>query len=192
MRFTTTIVALFLALSATANAEVKAEGAYVGASVGVAKYSASGEIDGLGTDGKEGVAGLFGGYKFMRHLAIEGRYVDLGKNTLKDDGAGVGNADFSVVTLNIVGLLPLGDSNWELMGQVGAGYGYYTFEFYDDGQLLKGNQITPSIGIGARWTPTPKITLQISADRYKFSAKEDGGKISNKFGVAQFGAQYNF
>ncbi len=192
MRFTATIVALFLTLSATANAEIKEQGAYVGASLGAVSYNQNGDdLGDIETDGKEAAYGLYGGYKFMRHFALEGRYTNLGDHKLKSGDTEVGSSDFSVISLNLIGLLPLGDSDWELMAQAGLGFGSYSFEVNNAGRVT-GDEPTGTIGAGVRWTPAPKITLQFSADTYRFSAKENDESIKNKFAVAQFAAQYNF
>ncbi len=109
-----TIVALLLVLSATANAEIKEKGAYVGASLGAVSYNQNGDdLGDIETDGKEAAYGLYGGYKFMRHFALEGRYTNLGDHKLKSGDTEVGSSDFSVISLNLIGLLPLGDSDWD-------------------------------------------------------------------------------
>jgi len=195
MKYSSAFIALALALglAGTATAEIKEKSGYVGASLGYAGYDKGG-FDGYGKD-KDGVSyGIFGGYRFNKYFALEGRYTYLGKYDLVAPGINgeKTEATYSIVSANAVGLLPLGDSNWELMGQAGIGNGRYKFS---GGESANGRDVAYTLGVGVRWHIVPAFTVQLAADAYKFHVNDDGlpeSKFSTEFGVIQLAGQWNF
>ena len=117
------IVAMLTAGIASA-VEVKEKGAYIGGAIGVTEVDQDSldavERLGANVDKKDTGVQLWGGYKFLKWFAVEGRYSYLGEYTASNPGAGV-KEDAAALTANAVFILPLGGSGWELYGQVGLG-----------------------------------------------------------------------
>jgi len=191
MRLLAASVALLIAITGTANAASPEKGGYVGLNLGVLAYD-PGNLPETGktTDDTDYTYGVYGGFKFNRYFALEGRIVSLGEHKYAEDREEI-NADFSAITINAVGFIPLGQSNFDLMGQVGVGSGHYKFKFLD-GNSYSGNEGTYTFGIGARWAIIPALTVQATLDAYGFSSNENDTKVDNKFGAANIGVQWNF
>ena len=58
--------------------ESKARGGYVGAAFGMSVFDDGGAFAGLVVDDQDTSMQIHGGYKIMKHFAVEARYVDLG------------------------------------------------------------------------------------------------------------------
>jgi len=192
MKLAGIFIALTLALTGVANAEIKEKGGYIGGSLGYGGYK-DGNFDGYAKDRDAVYYGIYGGYKFMKYFALEGRITNMGEYDLQEPGDGPeSKIRYDALTINGVGILPLGSSNWELMGQLGIGNGRYkvTGEEYADG-----NETIYSIGAGVRWTPTPGFTTQFSLDGYKIRLREGTlpeESFSTKLGEARLAFQWNF
>ena len=99
-----------LALSSAAFAEPSKErGAYLGAGFAGTTFDDDGAFAGLNFDDSDSGFALFGGYKFLKYLAVEGRYNNFGTFTL--EGAGV---DVTSLSVHAVGIIPFGTSGWVL------------------------------------------------------------------------------
>jgi len=195
MKISSVLIALAVALSlsSTANAEIKEKSGYVGASIGYAGMDKGG-FDGYGKDKNSTSYGIYGGYRFNKYFALEGRYTSLGQYDLVEPGINGAKteAEYSAITANAIGLFPLGGSNWELMGQIGLGNGRYKFS---GGENANGRDVVYTIGVGARWHIKPAFTVQLGLDGYKFHVNDDGlpeAKFSTNVGVVQLAGQWNF
>jgi len=181
-----------VALTGVANADIKEKGGYVGASIGYAGYDKGG-FEGYYKDKDSGSFGIYGGYKFNRYFALEGRLLNLGKYKVQEPGEGpTSDISYSIISGHLVGLLPLGESNWELMAQAGLGSGRYKVTGEES---ANGRDTAYSLGVGVRWTPTPAFTMQLSADGYTFRVREDSlpeETFKTNIGVIQFAGQWNF
>jgi hypothetical protein len=97
---------IFLAVSGVAFAEpAKDRGAYLGAGFAGTTFDDGGAFAGLDFDDSDSGSGIFGGYKFFKHMAVEARYNDFGTFTL--EGFGV---DVSSLSIHAVGIIPFGNS----------------------------------------------------------------------------------
>ena len=84
-----------LAISGVAFAEpAKESGAYLGAGFAGTTFDDGGAFAGLDFDDSDSGLAIFGGYKFLKHLAVEARYNDFGAFTL--EGFGVEVSSLSV------------------------------------------------------------------------------------------------
>lgn len=190
MKLRLTALAALLAIAGTAQADIKDNGWYIGGSLGSTsssiKIKEEGEEDIKLDDDTDVLYGIYGGYKFMRHFALEGRLLALGKYKEKESGL---SSETGVITINAVGLIPLGSSNWELMGQVGIGYSSNELKFEGE----KEKEPLGTIGVGVRWTPAPAFTLQLAADYYSpKDAKEDGVTLESSITALALSGQFNF
>jgi len=186
MKLQLLIISLLLTVSGLAQAEIKDRGAYVGASLGTTKSTV--KVDGEKfDDDKDALYGIYGGYKFMRNFALEGRLLSLG--TYKDKATG-DKSETGALTVNALGLIPLGAS-FELMGQVGLGYS--SNEVTVGGSKDKAKEPLGTIGVGARWTPAPAFTLQLALDYYGIKDGDaDGDKVKNSTTALALSGQFNF
>lgn len=131
----------------------RAEGAYVGGSLGQGRWmdSAAG-VQGGRTDlsGK-----VYGGYQFNPHFALEAGGVALGESN-KADGSIKGDAVF----VDAVGSLPL-TPKWSALGRVGVLRGKVDTSTGND----HGNGI--KVGLGGQYALTQKTALVGEWERYK-------------------------
>lgn len=194
------IVAMLTAGIASA-VEVKEKGAYIGGAYGVTEVDDDNLSDlvnfGFSVDKKDTGYQLWGGYKFLKWFAVEGRYSYLGEYTATAAGAGV-KEDAAALTANAVFILPLGGSGWELYGQVGLGVLSYDISYIGAGAPPgeDGTETAGSAGLGVRWTPAPPVTISLGFDAW--SAEIDRTQVlpvdSKDFsvGMTRLGVQYNF
>jgi OOP family OmpA-OmpF porin len=183
------IVAMLTAGIASA-VEVKEKGAYIGGAIGVTEVDDDNLSDlvnfGFSVDKKDTGYQLWGGYKFLKWFAVEGRYSYLGEYTATEGGIGV-KEDAAALTANAVFILPLGGSSWELYGQVGLGV--LSYETSQTGFAdTDGTETVGSAGLGVRWTPAPPVTISLGVDAW--SAEVNSSDIS--VGMTRLGLQYNF
>jgi hypothetical protein len=87
---------------------------------------------------------VFGGVTFNENIGAELTYADLGS----PDGAGIEVDEATVTSLQVVGVLPLG--NFDLFGKIG--YGYYDAEFsFPGGGSPTRNGFDMASGFGVRY-----------------------------------------
>lgn len=169
--------------------EVDKRGAYVGGALGTTEFDDDGLLYGLTYDKQDSGAELWGGYRFFRWFAVEGKYAYLGQYTISN-GIESANAKAYALTVNAVFILPFGQSNWDMYGQLGYGsLGYHvnaSFGNYDS------SQGAATAGLGFRWTPTPQMTLSLGVDAYAW--QEDGyyQSYNPSISITKLGVQYNF
>lgn len=150
------VAVLIVAFTSVHATEPQEHGGYLGGGIGISYFDDGGAFTGFSQDDSDTAVVLFGGYKFFRYLAIEGRYSDFGSFAL-------GGADFeaSAVSVHAVGTVPFGTSGWELYGQLGLG----TVTF-DTGGFGDDDQSAAAGGIGLRFNPSKNISIGIQTDLF--------------------------
>jgi OOP family OmpA-OmpF porin len=106
---------------------------------------------------------LGGGYAFSRNLAVEAAYVDLGKATASAGGQ-TAEAKASGPVVVAVGMLPLGSSQFTLLGRLGLIDG--TVKLSGPGGSDKATKVKPTFGIGVAYSLTPQFAVRGDIDRY--------------------------
>ena len=163
--------------------ESKASGGYLGGAFGFTTFDDGGGFVGLGVDDSDTSLMINGGYKILKHLAVEGRYIDLGSYSVA--GAGV-SLDGSAFSIHAIGIIPFGDSGWELFGQLGLGT--LTVE-------IAGSDFDEDVfagGVGVRFSPTENFSLAIQTDVYVWEEDSTGFVYDMSVGSTQFAAQFIF
>lgn len=172
--------------------EVFSRGAYVGGVVGQSEFDDDGAFSDLGyyydveLDDTATSFGAYGGYRFFRYFSVEGRLVNFGSFALKDDYESV-DIDALALTANAVGIIPFGESGWEIFGQLGAG----GIHFEVDGGWVEedSDEVVATAGVGIRFTPIRNLSIALQFDAY---AWESDSRYDPFISTAQLGVQYNF
>ena len=163
-------------------------GWYLGASVGqsradIAEREIRDDLDALGftvtsfRDDEQDVGyKLLGGYRFSRHIAVEGGVFDLGKfdytATVDPPGSLQGELKFRGVNLDLVGMLPVSERA-SLFARVGAHHGKARAHFAGSGAV---NVPEPresktgtdyKMGVGVQYSVTEALALRVEAERYR-------------------------
>jgi len=146
----------------------------------VADLAAAG-ITGSGSVGDTDIGGkLFVGYQFNRYFALEGGYFNMGRfatingtftapapgGTFASDLKGQGG------NIDAVGLLPLGENGFSLLGRAGAAYFETKASLSSTGAVLVGysnttsSKTVPELGIGVQYDFTKTIAGRVEAQRY--------------------------
>jgi len=181
----TLVTAVLLGLSAAAYAaEPPARGAYMGAGFGSSTYDDDGAFRGLSFDDTDTSLQLFGGYKFFKHFAVEGRYQDFGSFTLSD--LQTVDIDVSTISVHAVGIVPFGTSGWEFFGHLGLGIVSQDVAAFDDDAGAVGG------GIGIRWYATPNFALTAQTDVFVWEDDSIGPTLDVSVSAAQLAVQYIF
>jgi hypothetical protein len=181
----TTVAAVLFGLSAAAYAaEPPEKGAYIGAGAGSSTYDDDGAFIGLSFDDTDTSLMLFGGYKFLKHLAVEGRYQTYGSFTVSD----VNTVDLDVAALSVhaVGIVPFGTSGWELFGHLGLGIVSQDVGSFSDDVTAVGG------GLGVRWYVAPNFALSAQTDVFVWEDDSLGSTLDVSAGATQLTVQYVF
>jgi hypothetical protein len=125
---------------------------------------------------------VHGGYKIFKHLAVEARYADFGTFSLQSTGF-----DVTAISIHAVGIIPFGESGWELFGQLGLGT--VTFDRTGSGDE---DQSVAAGGIGVRYSPTQNFSLSIQTDVYVWEDDSLGPVFDMGVGGTQLALQYIF
>ena len=151
-----TLLVATAALAGALHLSARAEGLYVGGSIGRPSYGDA--INGIGTS-NSGVSGkLFGGYQIAPGLAVEAGVADLGRSsnasgTIKSHGE----------YLDAVGSIPLAHG-FSLLGSAGIDHvDLDTSNGDDSGFGLK-------LGAGAEYSLSPNASLRAEYERYQASS----------------------
>ena len=184
---------LLIALSAAlgvSSAQAADTGFYVGGSLGQSTandfngsdidaelFSSYGITSSTSTDDSDTGWKVFAGYRFMKYLAVEGAYTDLGEftahSTVTSPSAGIvdSSIETDAWTISALGILPLGDS-FSLFGRVGV-----NLWSADISATGSGGGVTASAsddddgtdwvyGVGAAWNFTNNLSLRGEWERY--------------------------
>jgi len=113
-------IGIWLALAAPPGAFAQDAGFYLGGALGQAKFTewCVPAPTVLSCDDKDSAWKLFGGYRFNRHVAVEGTYVDWGTATGTVAGVGSVSAEQTSMGIAAVGSLDLG-SQFSVFGKAG-------------------------------------------------------------------------
>ena len=151
----TLLAFLLLTVSATASAEApKANGAYLGVSGGVTTADTD-ESGVLFESDQDVTVQVYLGYKFIKHFAMEARFADFGSYSV-----GSSSFDLSSLSIHAIGIIPFGESGWELFGQIGAA------KIRQSSTSGSDKDSATTLGLGVRWHINPKIAVGIQVDAY--------------------------
>jgi OmpA-OmpF porin, OOP family len=168
-------LALAAVLAAAATLPARAEGLYVGGSLGTPNYRD--DINGVSGSSNSGVSGkVFGGYEFTPNFALEAGAVKLG-HIDNDAGSVRGHSYY----LDAVGTLPLA-ANWSLLGRLGVAQSKVETPLGDDrGTGLK-------YGAGVQYDISKTIAVRGEWENYRL-AVFDGHPNVHEYTV---GVKVNF
>jgi hypothetical protein len=159
MRTLTTFVIASLSFATPALGAMPMEsGFYLGAAAGTTEFDDEGVFDGLGFDDTDNSLLAFGGYKFFPYLAVEARVGDLGTYSV-NPLVTAERVSIDVMSAHVVGILPLGNSGWDLNAQLGVGRAEFSCSDCSD-------ETVGSAGLGIRYFPTGQIGLGLRYDVY--------------------------
>lgn len=189
------LAAMLMAVSGTAmSAEIKEKGAYIGGAVGASEYDSDDitilENLGYSIDDSDVAVQLWGGYRFLRWFAVEGKLAHLGEYSATD-GDEVIDLEAAAITANAVFIAPFGGSGWDFYGQVGLGSVSWEAKSSEGGKL-DGNELVGTAGIGIRWTIVPSFTVSLGLDAYAWESDEESDNVDESVAITKLGLQYNF
>ena len=185
---------LFLGATAAHAVEPKAQGFYFGGVAGVTNFDDDGIGKAYGADLKDNSAsfGIFGGYKFLKFLSVEGRFTYLGKYDYLDDAATKIKVKPTALTANLVGIIPLGGSGVELFGQAGVGGVFINDNLPSVGLPSLDNEATGTVGAGIRVYATETVAISAHYDWYGWEQKFESQKYDVNVETVLFGLQWLF
>jgi len=187
MRFIAATIAVLMLTTGLASAvEVKEKGAYMGAALGSTEYDQDNLVTGPNVDEKDGGFQLWGGYKFFKWFAVEGRASYLGEYTF-----GPVKSEYTALTGHAVFILPFGQSGWDIYGQLGLGLVNQNVS----GLGASGDDTgsTGTAGLVVRWTPAPAWTISLGVDAWAWELETiSGSKVDASVAMGRLGLQYNF
>lgn len=150
--------------------ESKANGGYIGGGAGMSVFEDDGAFDGFSFDDTDTALMIFGGYKFGKYFALEGRYTDYGSFSV----IGIG-FDVSALSVHAVGSIPFGTSGWELFGQLG--FGQVSLDLAGDST----DESAFGMGIGIRYSFSERLSVAAQTDVFAWEDSEPGQNYD--FGV---------
>ena len=191
MKNRTFILALALigaGLTQTHAAQPKEKGFYFGGVAGISNFDDDGfgEVYDQDLNRESGAYGVFGGYKFLKYLSLEGRFTQLGDASLSL------TYKPTALTANVVGILPLGSRGVELFGQAGLGAVSINENLSNVGADSQGTEQVGTIGVGIRVYPTEIVSLSLQYDRYGWEQKDKGEKYDFSTDMIMVGLQWLF
>jgi hypothetical protein len=176
------ILALVLASGAAIGREAKDKGGYVGGAFGVTSFEDdNAPLAGI-IDDDDNSFQIYGGYKFLRYFALEGRLLSLG--TYRDAFSEI---EAKAATVNAVGIVPFGQSDWEFFGQLGFG----TIRLERPGGT-DSKETVGSAGIGFRVTPIEHLSISLQLDAYAWEQDIGAQTFDWAIGATQIAFHYNF
>lgn len=183
--------ALLIATTNLANAEpTETARAYLSGIFGTAKQS-----DNSSRKSADNGYQLQGGYRFFRHFALEGRISNLGDHKISV-GQDLVKTEFSALTGNAVGILPFGESGFELYGHVGAGVLSPQGGEQSAASENEESGTVGTAGVGLRFTPGKAHAMTVSASYDTYVVQGEDGlsheRYDQSLNVARLGLQYNF
>lgn len=172
---------VFLAVSSVAFAEpAKERGAYVGGGLAATMFDDGGAFAGFNVDDSDSGFGVFGGYKFLKYFAVEGRYNDFG--TFRLEGIG---ADVTGLSIHAVGIVPFGNSGWEIFGQLGLGTVKFKVDTSED-------ESVGSAGLGVRFSWASNFAVAAQLDAYAYEDTSLGASYDVSVSSTMISFQYIF
>jgi len=159
----------------------KASGGYIGGGLGMSVFDDDGAFDGLAFDDQDTAGMIFGGYKFGKYFALEGRYTDFGSFSVL--GAGF---DISALSFHVVGSIPFGTSGWELFGQLG--FGQVSLDIAGDST----DESAVAAGIGIRYSFSERLSVAAQTDVFVWEDSDIGQTYDLSVGSNLVSVQYIF
>lgn len=173
------IAGFLIAVCATANAaEPKERGFYFGAAGGQSIFDEDGSFGSFGDD-EDKMLQVHAGYKVLKYLAVEARYVDLGSFSI-----GFDDIEITATSIHVIGIIPFGTSGWEVFGQFGVGdvnidvLGFGSFD-----------ESAAAGGFGVRYYATQNFSIGIQTDVYVW---EEASTFDLSVGGTQLSFQFIF
>lgn len=178
----TSIVALLLLANPALGAAPKASGFFLGGAIGAAELDDDGAFSYFyDLDDSDTSFTLSAGYKFIPYFAVEARIGNLGTYSISD-GFSQESVEVTSVTAHAVGIVPFGQSGWELFGQLGLGQIDFDCSGCED-------ETVGSAGLGIRFSPTGHLSVGVQVDAY---AWEEDDYYDFSISTMQFVLQYLF
>lgn len=172
---------LSIAAVATNAAEPQQRGAYIGGAFGSSIFDDDGAFFALDFDDSDRSFQGHVGYRFLRYFAIEGRYTDYGTFSVQSI-----DLDAKVVSVHGVGIIPFGNSGWELFGQLGVGSLNVDFLGTDE------TETTFAGGIGVRYFASQTLSIGVQTDVHVWEDDSLGTSYIPGIGATQVAVQLNF
>jgi len=163
-----TVSAALLAAAALGSVGAHAEGLYVGGSVGSPDWRSP--VNGLAGNDHNAAVNVYGGYSLSPNVALELGYMTLGHQS-SDLGEVKGHGGY----LDVVGTLPIGASNFSLLGRAG----YDRASIMTDAGSDNGGGL--NFGAGLQYDLSRNVALRAEVTRYRF----------NTFGTTTVNDQYS-
>lgn len=192
---------------------IKDRGGYIGGAIGATKFSDDNFYDfrSIDIDLDENSYGyqIFGGYRFLKYFALEGRFTHLGEfeYTASTSYYGVEKQQWkhNAFTVNAMGIYPFGQSGFDIYGQLGAGIlnidlsrAASDADFDDTGGVF-------TLGAGVRYTPPgfQAMTFGLGYDIYYYAVELEVDSFApfyssetydydQSISMLKLSAQYNF
>jgi hypothetical protein len=172
---------LSIAAVAANAAEPQQRGAYIGGGFGSSLFDDDGPFFALDFDDTDRSFQGHAGYRFFRYFAVEGRYTDYGTFNLQSV-----DLEAKAVSVHGVGIIPFGNSGWELFGQFGVGSLKVDFPGAEE------TETTFAGGIGVRWFATRTLSIAVQTDVHVWEDDSLGTSYIPGIGATQFAVQLNF
>ncbi len=179
------------AQSAVANDRYKATG-YVGGALGLTKDNKDGLEDianqfGVTKEDEDTALQIFGGYRFNKYFAIEGKLANLGEYTISDCCDNI-VIEGRAVSVDAALIIPFGNAPLDLQAQVGLAIASIdvksNFGVNEDSSETGGHA-----GLALRWHASPTVTTRVGIESWVFDS-DDSTEINVT--AISIGAQYNF
>ena len=178
------IISLTLLASPALGAAPKEKGFFIGGAFGTTEFDDDGAFSWLRFDDTDTSITLSAGYKFFRYFAVEARYADLGTYTISS-GFARESFDLSVVSAHAVGIIPFGQSGWEIYGQLGLG----RIDVECGGC---GDETAGSAGLGVRFSPAAQFAVGVQIDAYAWEEDDFDRTYDLSVATIQLAFQYLF
>lgn len=179
----TTLMAVLAGISSSLAAQPVNPGWYIGASAGLADYKLPPDIV-LGSDAHDGSYQFFAGYRFNRHVAVEGGYVDLGEASRvlgwppgivgicvisaisPCNGNRRETTDATAYKLAAIGTIPITD-RFGVFGKLGIARVEVTRVVSQYvSQYSRDTRTRPFYGVGVRYNLTPSVGLRAEWEKF--------------------------
>jgi hypothetical protein len=174
---------------------IKERGGYIGGAIGASNFDDDDIYGGFADLDDDSTAyQLYGGYRFMKYFALEGRLTSLGEFEYSGNfDAATEDWQFGALTVNALGIYPFGDSGFDIYGQLGVGIitveidTNYGFDDDDSGSTF-------TAGAGVRYTPPrfQAMTFGLGYDVYAFENEVFSESLDQTISMAKLNIQYNF
>ncbi len=139
-------------------------------------------------------------YQWLKHLAIEAAYLDLGKRNARASVTPPGTLDLdiksNVLSVSVVGLLPIGEQ-FTLYAKGGVGKASTKASLESSGfvELERSGKTvrttTGILGLGAEYNVTRQVAITLDITRFtRLGSSELGGKFDSD--AAMLGARFAF